>query len=118
MTLLRSFVAAAVVALAAAPVQPALAGDSDGPSFDCGRARTFVEHAICASPSLSEKDMRMARAYRSFLDQYTEGGGPGTDTASIRNEQRAWLARRNRCRTNACLHRLYDQRINDLEVDY
>ena len=66
---------------------------------------------------LSEKDLRMARTYRSFLDQYTEGGGPGTDTRHIVKEQRAWLAQRNQCRTRSCLNRVYDQRINDLTVD-
>ena len=35
----------------------------DRPSFDCARASTPVEHAICAEPGLARLDMRMAARY-------------------------------------------------------
>lgn len=89
-----------------------------GPSFDCAAAKKRVEKMICASRSLSAKDGEMAAAYSSFIEQYREGGGEGTDVSPFEEEQRAWLARRDRCRTSACLHDLYDNRIEALEIDY
>ena len=77
-----------------------------------------MERTICGDPALAEKDLTLARAYSSFLAQYVEGGGPGTDTSQIVDEQRAWLRQRNQCRTRACLHRVYDARIAALDVDY
>ena len=86
-------------------------------SFDCAAAKKRVEKMICASRSLSAKDGEMAAVYSSFIEQYREGGGEGTDISPFEEEQRAWLARRDRCRTSACLHDLYDKRIEALDVD-
>jgi len=116
----RMFVAAAVAAgfgAVATPVVAQPAGGS-GPSFNCAGVKRWVERTICGDPELAAKDAQMAGAYRSFMDQYTEGGGPGTDTSGLRAEQRAWLARRNQCRTRACLHRAYDERIKALDTEY
>ena len=41
----------------------ALALPQDGPSFNCARATTPVEHAICADPRLAAQDRRVAEAY-------------------------------------------------------
>ena len=89
-----------------------------GPSFDCATAKKRVEKMICASRSLSAKDGEMAAVYSSFIEQYREGGGEGTDVSPFEEEQRAWLARRDRCRTTACIHAAYDKRIGEVTVDY
>lgn len=88
-----------------------------GPSFDCATAKKRVEKMICASRSLSAKDGELAAGFSSFIEQYREGGGEGTDVSPFEEEQHAWLARRDRCRTSACLHDLYDKRIDELDVD-
>lgn len=111
----RILIAAAVLA-ATAPAVPAIC--QSGPSYDCRKARTWVEKTICKSRSLSAKDQRMATAYRSFIEQMEEGGGPGADTSAEQDRQRRWLVQRNRCRTSACLHAAYDRRISDMTVDY
>lgn len=105
--------AAALMLVAAVP-----AVSQSGPSFNCGKARTWVEKTICRDPVLADKDRRMASAYNSLLEQSREGGGPGTDLSGFRNEQRAWLRERNRCRTRACIHAAYDRRIDEVTVDY
>ena len=117
---LRILIAAAVLAATTAASVPVVAQDETptGPSFNCRKARTWVERTICRDPVLADKDQRMATAYNSLVEQAREGGGPGTDLSSFRNEQRRWLARRNRCHTAACLNALYDQRINDVTIDY
>ena len=56
-------------------------------SFDCARARTGVEKAICADPKLSEYDERIAAAYKRGLGEWN-----GAIRAYVRNDQRQWLA--------------------------
>jgi uncharacterized protein len=65
--------------------------------FDCGKAASPVEHAICASPELSLLDGDLATAYSDAL-------GVAEDPSKLRTEQRAWLAKRDTClkRTPVC----------------
>lgn len=56
-------------------------------SFDCAKARTGVEKAICADPKLSEYDERIAAAYKRDLDQWD-----GAIRGYVRNDQRHWLS--------------------------
>jgi uncharacterized protein len=114
MTALKAFVAAAVLAAAGSAVTipvPALA--QSGPSFNCARARTFVEKAICRSPTLSAKDRRMSRMYFHDLAT-TQQYGEADDVWQLKEDQRLWLARRDRCQTVGCLQAAYDQRIEEL----
>jgi uncharacterized protein len=52
--------AAPILALALAAAAPA-----EGPGFDCAKASTAVENAICATPDLARLDLEMAAAYRA-----------------------------------------------------
>ncbi len=113
----KSFVAVAVAALVggatlAADVAPAQA--QSGPSFNCKRARTFIEKEICRSASLSAKDRRMSQLYFRQLKAH-QTYGDGLDVNEFKAEQRSWLARRDRCQTAACLHEAYDYRLAELE---
>lgn len=57
-----------------------------GASFDCAKAATPQEKAICASPQLSAADDSMAAAYKAVLAKV------GTDVAAkIRQSQRLWI---------------------------
>ena len=56
-------------------------------SFDCAKARTGVEKAVCVDPQLSEYDERIAAAYKRQLDEWN-----GAIRAYVRNDQRHWLA--------------------------
>jgi len=87
---LRRFAGPALVL--AAPILAALApsvqsgvGPTRGASFNCAKAATATEHAICGSPQLSALDGRLGDVYdqRVALD-------PG-----LRQIQRGWLAARN-----------------------
>lgn len=55
-------------------------------SFDCARASTEVEKAICANPRLSRSDDVLARAYATAL-----GGLSDEAKATIQASQRKWL---------------------------
>lgn len=71
-------VSAVVLSLAAAPAQAA--------SFDCAKASTEVEKAICANPNLSRSDEVLARAYATAL-----GGLSNEAKAAVQAGQREWL---------------------------
>ena len=86
-----------------------------GPSFDCSKAKSHAEKAICASDELEELDVELSTAYRSAL-------ADGRTTASL---QRKWLKRRDAdCeipRMTSCLNIEMTQRIeslkNEIEVE-
>ena len=55
-------------------------------SFNCAKATTPPEKAICASPELSAADARMTAAYRKLL-----AAAPPDIKPEIRDGQRTWL---------------------------
>lgn len=66
---------------------PAQARDTaDGPSFDCDKASSGFEKAICADPDLSAADRLMARLYSK-----AKGGILGNGHSNQRAIQREWL---------------------------
>lgn len=72
-------------------------------SFDCAKASTSVEVAICSDEQLSDLDKQLARVYKQ--------AGPDQKT-----QQRAWLKYRNTCGSNVqCLVEVYKQRISVLQ---
>ncbi len=62
---------------------------SAGPSFDCQRARSQVEIAICGNPTLAKLDLDMADLYEQV--HYDNVG----DREQHKSLQRAWLTHRN-----------------------
>ncbi len=100
----RFAVAAAVILIAATPAAAA--------SFDCGKAKTADEKAICADQTLSELDVAMATLYGVRMQIPMLMGARG----AARDEQVAWLAKRRACGGDvACLTESYHQRIVDLD---
>ncbi|ROL75945.1 lysozyme inhibitor LprI family protein [Pseudomonas vranovensis] len=69
--------------------------------FDCSKASTLLETAICTTPSLSAKDDTLNERYK-----------PLKDRKIFRELESFWLREvRNRCETAACLEVAYDQQI-------
>lgn len=60
-------------------------------SFDCRKATSPTEKAICADPALAELDDRMAAAYKRGLADWN-----GAVARYVRLDQQGWLAERNR----------------------
>jgi hypothetical protein len=82
-------------------------------SFDCRKAATPVERAICADRDLAEADRLLAAAYAA-------AGGSGKD-ARLEAAQRAWVAERDRrCGPEKeparCLFRAYGRRILEMRA--
>lgn len=63
----------------------------DGPSFDCRKAATKIERAICGDPALSQQDLDLAMLFKNIRR--------GHDTVGARDQlrtfQRDWLKTRN-----------------------
>lgn len=80
-------------------------------SFDCKKAATLVEKAICANPKLSQLDQALGKAYTQALSRTS-------DKAKLQAEQKDWLAKvRNPCRTEHCIQEVYQIRLAELTAD-
>ncbi|RWJ74662.1 MAG: hypothetical protein EOR35_31395 [Mesorhizobium sp.] len=84
----------------------------DGPSFDCAKAATPTERAMCADQNLWPKDRAMNSIY-FWIRNNVE-----TDLRKqILAVQRSWLAIRNDCGGDRqCLNSVYDQRLQELKL--
>jgi len=102
-----------------------IASPAAGASFDCAKAQSPFEKAICSNPEVSKQDEILAKAYQTAL------GGLSTDAANeIKSAQRAWLDyAKHSCSDDAqpiagaytdeqkqCLAAVYRDRIGDLEA--
>lgn len=86
------------------------------PSFDCTKASTVTEKAICADNIgfLRDQDSRLAELYRNKIKN--------GESDLLKKSQRDWLRFRDKtCASDYeldnenCLHALYGERINELE---
>jgi uncharacterized protein YecT (DUF1311 family) len=79
-------------------------------SFDCSKAATKVEKMICGDAHLSRLDDDLGRNYSNAMKKF-----PNTD--QLKQEQRAWLKEREKCKNVECLDSEYRERIHELIVE-
>lgn len=83
------------------------------PGFDCGRAASLVEHALCDEPGLARLDVTLNMAFEARRD-----ATPDAERAALREAQRAWLRRRDACAADPwpveCVRREISARIDAL----
>jgi uncharacterized protein len=85
--------------------QPAAAA-----SFDCSKAESTDEKAVCADRQLNDEDVEMAVLYTQL--KLLLGMGARGD---MEDEQAAWLKRRVACEADqACLSKVYQERVQQL----
>jgi uncharacterized protein len=90
----------------------AVAGTAHAASYNCAKAKTPDEIAICDSGSLSELDVRMATLYGVRMSIPMLMGSKG----AAQDEQRQFLTDRATCGgDNACIDSAYRQRIDELQ---
>jgi len=92
---------------------PAWAQEGPKASFDCKKAATRVERAICQGLHTAELDRAMDELYRAALEK------AGAQRAATEAKQRQWLAARDtRCGRSkpdvTCIEKTYKQRIVEL----
>ncbi len=97
---LRSIATAALLTLA--PIAAHAAG------FDCAKAASPTEKAICADAGLSKLDGQLAAAWKAALAK-------GGDTAALKAAQLKWLRQRDLCGGDAeCVGDRYRERLASL----
>ncbi|MCA0870843.1 MliC family protein [Seohaeicola saemankumensis] len=106
-------VIAAFCALAAGPVR------AEGPAFDCSKAESSAEEAVCASDDLTALDRELARLYGLAVN------GPNMSEdrlKELRAYQRGWVKGRDECwkanQLETCIADEYALRIHDLRQGY
>lgn len=82
------------------------------PSFDCAKATTLVENAICQDLELGALDGTLAEQYQAVW-RATSGESA---RQALKKSQRAWLAKRNQCKDRSCLVSAYRERLDALDV--
>jgi hypothetical protein len=81
---------------------PPAAQRPPAPSFDCRRARTTGERAVCASPQLAALDRRMAAQY------------VGAQRALLQRTRDSFLVYRDRCPSDSCIAQTYRGRMREI----
>ena len=100
--------------LALAVVSPAFAQQK--PSFDCAKAVSLAERAICASADLVSADRDMAAIYRQLFNRLS-----GAAREHLITDQLRWIAARNEActyehtRMDTCLWDFHQRRIARLK---
>ncbi|CAN7565304.1 lysozyme inhibitor LprI family protein [Caulobacter sp. LjRoot300] len=81
-------------------------------SFDCAKAGTPTERAICKDAAVSKLDEQVAAAFKAAQGLWPAGNW----STFVRNEQREWLKDRNGvCKADvACLKEDYERRLTFL----
>jgi uncharacterized protein len=77
-------------------------------SFDCAKAASRIEKAICADAGLSALDEHLGRFYFAARERLAE------NASCVAADQREWLRRRNACADGACLKKTYLERLAEL----
>ncbi|HEY0084300.1 MAG TPA: hypothetical protein VGB65_00170 [Allosphingosinicella sp.] len=100
--------AAAPVQKAEAPPQPKTGGAAK-PSFNCRYGRSSSERMVCASPSLAAKDRQMSSIFYAAM----ASADPST-RSHLRRSRDAFLTKRERCGSEACVTAAYNSRIAEI----
>ena len=90
-------------------VQPEPGPAAANPSFDCSRARTSGERAICADPGLAALDRQMASQYQRAMSTTAPEA-----QALLRRTRDRFLAYRDRCPDSACIAGAYQDRMREI----
>jgi uncharacterized protein YecT (DUF1311 family) len=79
------------------------------PSFNCRHARTRSEKMVCGSGSLAAADRQMSATYYGQMAR-----ADAATKRALRRTRDAFLARRDRCSTDACVAQAYRERVAEI----
>jgi len=91
-------------------VAPEPARATARPSFDCRRASSRSEIAVCGSSSLAALDRTMAAQYQSAASAADRG-----QAALLRQTRDRFLGFRERCRNDECIANTYRGRMREID---
>jgi uncharacterized protein len=80
-------------------------------SFDCGKAQSRIEKAICADAEVSDLDEYLGRYYQAARAALQ------VSVQCLAADQRQWLSSvRNACKDAPCLRKAYLERLGELDA--
>lgn len=79
-------------------------------SFDCAKAKSADEKAVCADDELSTLDEHLGRYYETAIVELQDGA------QCLKADQGLWLGKRAACADNDCLEALYLDRLAELDA--
>jgi uncharacterized protein YecT (DUF1311 family) len=85
------------------------AQENASPSFNCRHAKTPSEKMVCNSDTLAAADRRMSAVYYSEMAR-----ADAEAKRTLRRTRDKFLAKRERCSTQACAARVYAQRLVEI----
>ena len=89
--------------------QPQRSQPAASPSFKCRYARSTSEKMVCSDGSLAAADRRMSAVF------YSEMATASAQTKrALRQSRDRFLARRERCATQSCVARVYEERVAEI----
>lgn len=78
-------------------------------SFDCSKAKTYVEQQICKHVTLSKLDEALTENYKGSL-----ASPIGREARrDLKNSQKAWVRERNQCKSTDCIEKEYRKRLDE-----
>ena len=89
--------------------QPPSVPTAARPSFDCAKARTKGEVAVCSDAGLAALDRNMAAQYVRAID-----GATPDQLALLRRTRDRFLAYRDRCPNRSCIGDAYVGRMREI----
>jgi hypothetical protein len=99
-----------VAASVSANVEPGPSSNYPGrPSFDCSKARTRGEIAVCSDSGLSALDVNMATQYRRSMASASQG-----QVRQLESTRDRFLAYRDRCPNRQCIADAYLGRMREI----
>lgn len=105
------------LALLAFTLAPAAQAQDLAPSFDCTKAESTGEQAVCANPALAALDLEVADLYARAAGSVT-----GDRLNELKAMQRGWIKGRDDCwkadDQDSCVRDEYALRIYDLRQGY
>ena len=109
MTIRSTTITLSILAAALAPAA------AEAASFDCSRAATPTEHAICDNPQLSSLDDQTAGMYYTMI---SNGSLSPAKVSQVKAAQASFLQKRNTCGANYnCLIDAYTAQIMYLKAE-
>ena len=82
-------------------------------SFDCAKASSRSQKAVCSHPSLAQLDRTLDQIYQKAM-----GKADAKEQGNLKNAQRIWLSRREACEgVRRCIEEEYRRRITQLQVE-
>lgn len=82
---------------------------SASPSFNCRHAKTRSEKLVCGSGSLAAADRQMSAVYYSEM-----AGADAAAKRALRRTRDQFLAKRERCSSESCVERVYQERVAEI----